>query len=151
MIKKGYLVFLAFVGLAVNAQRQISVLADKPVTVVSPTMWGIFFEDINFAADGGLYAEMVKNRSFEFYNPFMGWTEIKGNDKKGKILFINVAAKSPQNTRIARITVDPAVGLYGVANEGFRGMGVRENKRYNFSMLGQNTAGSEMKVRVDLV
>ena len=36
-------------------------------------MWGIFFEDINFGADGGLYAELVKNRSFEFPDPLMGW------------------------------------------------------------------------------
>ncbi len=52
-------------------------------------MWGIFFEDINLAADGGLYAELVKNRSFEFNDPMMGWSEIKGKDKKGKVLFIN--------------------------------------------------------------
>ena len=37
-------------------------------------MWGVFFEDINFGADGGIYAEMVKNRSFEFSMPLMGWT-----------------------------------------------------------------------------
>ncbi len=39
-------------------------------------MWGIFFEDINFGADGGLYAEMVKNRGFEFPDPLMGWIKI---------------------------------------------------------------------------
>ena len=42
-------------------------------------MWGIFFEDINFAADGGLYAALVKNRSFEFAQPSMGWTEQKSD------------------------------------------------------------------------
>jgi alpha-N-arabinofuranosidase len=150
-MKRSFSVVALFIGLAGYAQKQITIAVNKPVTAVSPTMWGIFFEDINFAADGGLYAEMVKNRSFEFYNPFMGWTEIKGKDMKGKMLFINVSAKSPQNTRIARVTVDPAVGLYGIANEGFRGMGVRENKQYNFTMLGQKTPGAEMKVRVDLV
>ena len=46
---------------------------------IQPTMYGIFFEDINFAADGGLYAEMVKNRSFEFLNPKMGWKEPNSN------------------------------------------------------------------------
>ena len=131
--------------------KTILVFAKKPVTSVSPTMWGVFFEDINFAADGGLYAELVKNRSFEFYNPMMGWTEIKGKDKKGKILFIYVGAKSPQNTRIVRVTVDPATGSFGIANEGFRGMGVRQDKQYNFSLLGQKTPGTEIKVRVELV
>src|SRR5215204_3782978 len=41
--------------------------------IVQPTMWGIFFEDINFAADGGIYAELIKNRSFEFTHPLTGW------------------------------------------------------------------------------
>ena len=42
---------------------------------IQPTMYGIFFEDINFAADGGLYAELIKNRSFEFDEPFTGWKQ----------------------------------------------------------------------------
>jgi len=44
--------------------QPLVVKADKPTAAIQPTMWGIFFEDINFAADGGLYAELVKNRSF---------------------------------------------------------------------------------------
>src|SRR6059058_2237013 len=145
-MKRSFSIVALFICLAGNAQKQITVSVNKPITAVSPTMWGIFFEDINFAADGGLYAEMVKNRSFEFYNPMMGWTEIRAKDKKGKILFINVAAKSPQNTRIARITVDSATGLYGISNEGFRGMGVRENNKYNFSLLAQKPAGTNMRI-----
>ena len=47
----------------------VTVEAGKPYAQIQPTMWGIFFEDINFAADGGIYAELVKNRSFEFYRP----------------------------------------------------------------------------------
>jgi alpha-N-arabinofuranosidase len=61
-------------GSAVCAQQNtLSVMLDKPGAKIQPTMWGIFFEDINFAADGGLYAELVKNRSFEFAAPMMGW------------------------------------------------------------------------------
>src|SRR5665213_3833482 len=52
----------------------ITIQANKPVAEVQPTMWGIFFEDINMAADGGIYAELVKNRSFEFAKPMDGWT-----------------------------------------------------------------------------
>ena len=62
-----------------KAQHTITVKADKPIAAVQPTMWGIFFEDINFGADGGIYAELVKNRSFEFSMPLMGWTFIKIN------------------------------------------------------------------------
>jgi alpha-L-arabinofuranosidase len=50
----------------------LTVQADKPGARINPAMWGIFFEDINFGADGGLYAEMVKNRSFEFPDPVDG-------------------------------------------------------------------------------
>jgi len=63
----------------------ITVQADKPGARISPTMWGIFFEDINFGADGGLYAELVKNRSFEFPDPMMGWTKIPPGDAAGGI------------------------------------------------------------------
>ena len=66
--------FCLFLSLNAFSQEQIiSVDVTKPVAPVQPTMWGIFFEDINFAADGGIYAELVKNRSFEFLKPLMGW------------------------------------------------------------------------------
>src|ERR1700740_3485637 len=54
----------------------IGVDAGHPGAAISPTMFGIFFEDINFAADGGLYPELVKNRSFEFNEPLAAWHEI---------------------------------------------------------------------------
>src|ERR1700712_5467090 len=56
-----------------------TIQAKKPTATVAPTMWGVFFEDINQGADGGLYAELIKNRSFEFDTPLMGW---KINSKK---------------------------------------------------------------------
>jgi hypothetical protein len=53
---------------------------------IQPTMWGICFEDINLAADGGVYAELVKNRSFEFNAPLMGWKERKDHPADGSVL-----------------------------------------------------------------
>ena len=55
------------------APATIVVAADRPGAPIAKTMVGVFFEDINFAADGGLYPERVKNRSFEFPDPLMGW------------------------------------------------------------------------------
>ena len=76
-MKKQHL-FLLFicVNMWANAQNTaiFTVKTDKPVADVQPTMWGIFFEDINLGADGGIYAELIKNRSFEFLKPLMGWT-----------------------------------------------------------------------------
>ncbi len=54
------------------APATITVQTDEPGAEVSPLMWGIFFEDINYNGDGGLYPERVKNRSFEFTEPLMG-------------------------------------------------------------------------------
>ena len=74
----------AMMTLNANAQRQLTVQANKPGATIQPTMYGIFFEDINFGADGGLYAEMVQNRSFEFPTRLMGWNAF-GNVQVGEV------------------------------------------------------------------
>lgn len=61
------------VALGLQAQHVMDVNTKKMGAPIQPTMYGLFFEDINFAADGGLYGELVKNRSFEFPNNFAGW------------------------------------------------------------------------------
>ena len=48
-----------------SSAAKITVQVDQPGHKVSPTLWGIFFEDINLSADGGIYPELVRNRSFE--------------------------------------------------------------------------------------
>ncbi|MEJ1240825.1 hypothetical protein WBG78_21950 [Chryseolinea sp. T2] len=73
---------LITIWLSINhafGQVKLVAQADKPLAKIQPTMWGIFFEDINFGADGGLYAELIKNRSFEFAQPLMGWTLVDNN------------------------------------------------------------------------
>ena len=83
----------AMVVLALSSPGQsknvIFVMADQPVAEVQPTMWGVFFEDINMGADGGIYAEMVKNRSFEFYKPMMGWKVLGKPLTEGDFLVMN--------------------------------------------------------------
>jgi alpha-N-arabinofuranosidase len=72
-----------------QSKQGIVVSVDKPIAAVQPTMWGIFFEDINFGADGGIYAEMVKNRSFEFSMPLMGWAIHQNKFSEGSMLILN--------------------------------------------------------------
>lgn len=128
------------------AQRKLTVQANKPVSEIAPTMWGIFFEDINFAADGGLYAELVKNRSFEFALPMMGWKEIKKGGT-GKLLIVNLAEKRPQNPRYASIKID-AQNNYGLSNEGFRGMGIKAEP-YVFSVWARSAEGKvDMNIEI---
>src|ERR1017187_9295249 len=63
----------------------IEVQADRPGANINPAMWGIFFEEINFGADGGLYAELVKNRGFEFPDPMMGWSKLSPSLARGQL------------------------------------------------------------------
>lgn len=137
----------SFSAIAQKPQNLV-VQVNKPITEVQPTMWGIFFEDINFSADGGLYAELVKNRSFEFSAPLMGWKEVKKGGA-GKILINNHATLNQANPRFVRITVDAENGSYGLENEGFRGIGVQKDKQYNFSMMARNT--DAVKLRLELL
>lgn len=151
-----YATALALVSLgmpqALSAQPvKLTVEANKPVAEVQPTMWGIFFEDINFAADGGIYAELVKNRSFEFLTPMMGWKELKTGNATGKILIENRGDAYINNPRFAHVTVDAANGGFGLTNEGFRGMGVKEGEQYDFSILARNSENAPVKLTVELV
>src|SRR5450759_4519871 len=84
--------------------KPIIVKVNQPIAAIQPTMWGIFFEDINMAADGGIYAELVKNRSFEFFKPLMGWKILKPDTTSG-ILIINQSSTNPANPRYARISI----------------------------------------------
>lgn len=127
-----------------NAQNKLIVQVNKPTADIQPTMWGLFFEDINFAADGGLYAELVKNRSFEFTDPMMGWTEPNSdrhslNLKSGKALPVAYAEKQP-NRYYLRVIINDDNG-YELVNEGFRGMGIRQNDKYNFSFMAKVDSG----------
>lgn len=138
--------FIAGTATAQTTQT-FTVKANQLKTPIQKTMWGIFFEDINFGADGGIYAELVKNRSFEFATPLMGWREQKQN-ADGSILIIN-RGEQPANPRFARFTIRSASG-YGITNEGFRGMGINANNQYDFSLLARAQEGNT-KLRIELV
>jgi alpha-L-arabinofuranosidase len=127
----------------------ITIKANEIKATVQPTMYGIFFEDINFGADGGLYAELVKNRSFEFYRPLMGWREIKPPNSQDVVQFI-IRGENESNPRYGRFKVRSASG-YGISNEGFRGMGIKQNNQYEFSVLARVQEGSGNRLRIELV
>ncbi|HPM31684.1 MAG TPA: alpha-L-arabinofuranosidase C-terminal domain-containing protein [Chryseolinea sp.] len=144
---------LLLVTFKVGAQSTSLVInTDKPIAEVQSTMWGIFFEDINYGADGGLYAELVKNRSFEFFQPLMGWTQYKNNkyavSNAGDALIISRGEESV-NPRFARINVLEEKG-YGLSNEGFFGMGIKKDMTYTFSIMVSQQVGKTV-LRVELV
>ena len=142
------LVMASAFGLTASAQRQLVVQAKKPGAVIQPTMYGIFFEDINFGADGGLYAEMVENRSFEFPDRLMGWNMF-GN--------VQVSQVRPAFDRNPHYVVLGDSGHIekrtGLENRGFFGMGLKKGLRYDFSVYARlHDAGSKpARIRVELV
>lgn len=114
---------------------------------IQSTMYGLFFEDINFAADGGLYAELVKNRSFDFPQSLMGWYTF------GKV---EVTKNNPLFDRNPNYVIlsDPghAHKRTGIENEGFRGMGFKKDATYRFSVWAKNiNVTGDQKIRVELL
>lgn len=132
-------------GLAASAAtNNLVVKTNKIGAPISPTMYGIFFEDINYAADGGLYAELIKNRSFEFPQTFMGWN-IFGNVK---VLDDGPFDKNPHYVRLGN--PGHAHKHTGLENEGFFGIGVEKDKEYRFSVWARTPDGGKAKIRVEL-
>jgi len=139
----------------VNAQKaNLEVNVAKTITKIQPTMFGVFFEDINFAADGGLYAEMVKNRSFEFDNRLMGWNQPKSDrhslNKESGIAITLHDADNKSNSNFCRVTINNDKG-YEIINEGFRGMGIKKEAKYNLSLKASNPNRSIKKIIVQFI
>ncbi|WP_373732997.1 alpha-L-arabinofuranosidase C-terminal domain-containing protein [Bacteroides heparinolyticus] len=137
--------FAASVG--IQAQTNELVVQTKRVGAeIQPTMYGLFFEDINYAADGGLYAELVKNRSFEFPQNLMGWKSFGKVSLKDDGPF----ERNPHYVRLA-YSGHPHKQT-GLDNEGFFGIGVKQGEEYRFSVWARIPEGGEAgKIRVELV
>lgn len=140
---------LAGIALSTSAfaQRHLTVDA-KPGAVIQPTMYGIFFEDINFGADGGLYAEMVENRSFEFPQRLMGWQTF-GDVTLGDVR--PAFDRNPHYVTLRGITHHKKAT--GVENNGFFGMGFKQGMTYEFSVYARlnRLEGKRARIRVELV
>jgi len=137
---------IALMNAAHAQQKRLVVDADHIIAPIQPTMWGVFFEDINFGADGGLYAELVKNRSFEFTKPLMGWKTGGARLAEGSVLVVK--GDNPKNPHYIRVTA--ADGGLWLTNEGFRGMGIKQDVRYSFSVMYRQTQPG-IKLHVTLI
>jgi alpha-N-arabinofuranosidase len=142
-------IFLSAMTIAVAsataiADNTVVLQADKPGARVQPTMYGIFFEDINYAADGGLYAEMVKNRSFEFPYALTGWTPFGTIEVKEK------GGPFERNPHYVRLMPSGHNDKHsGLENQGFFGVTFKKDSVYKFSVYMRAPEGAG-KVRVEL-
>jgi alpha-L-arabinofuranosidase len=143
--------FTASLTLHAQPTKLITVKANEIKTDIAPTMWGVFFEDINMGADGGIYAELIKNRSFEFYKPMMAWKVLGKPLTEGDFLVLNRQQTNTANPRFLRVTLhNNAKGTIGLNNEGFRGMGIKKDLGYDFSLMYRQSSSS-LKMHVELV
>lgn len=105
---------------------------------ISPILYGVFFEDINYAGDGGLYAELIQNRSFEFPTPLHSWSiNSLGKDKAGYIIEKNnpISSKNPTYLRIVISSIDKGVLI---SNQGYHGITVKKGENYRVALYARS-------------
>ena len=114
---------------------------------IQPTMYGIFIEDINFAADGGLYAELVKNRSFEFPgNRLQGWSV-------GGRVELKDDGPFERNPHYLRLCYPGHPQKHtAIENNGFFGIGLKDGAQYRFSVWARvPQAGQSARLGIELI
>ena len=143
------LLLMSITSASLNAQRHLEVQTKNMKSTIQPNMYGIFFEDINFGADGGLYAELIENRSFEYPQHLMGWNtfgKVEVND------YLPAFSRCPHY-----VTIRPSghkEKRSGIENHGYFGIGMKKDMDYNFSMYARlNDLQSKEKttLRIELI
>ncbi|WP_446786161.1 alpha-L-arabinofuranosidase C-terminal domain-containing protein [Macellibacteroides fermentans] len=132
-------------GQSTESDYLIKMDVDKIGSTIQSTMYGVFFEDINFGADGGLYAELIKNRSFEFEYPFTGWTPFGD---------VSIRSDKPcfdRNPHYARLINRKQLTGTGLINEGFKGIGIKTNEKYDLSFYARTLKNETMKLKIEIV
>lgn len=125
---------------------------------ISPDLFGLFFEDINYAADGGLYAELVQNRSFEYsptdrreWNPFSFWQYITPGFSYGSLNIETGTPVHPNNPHYAVLNIEhPGDSGVGIRNDGFAKIPVKAGEKYHFSVFAKLLSQAPINVVVSL-
>lgn len=139
-MKKLLIMMALGTSLAVSAQEplRVTVHADRPGHAIPKTLYGLFFEDINFAADGGLYPELVANRGFDWRTREPeGWTREWRGEAMGRVSLQGAHPVHPNTWQYVRIECyAPGEGA-GVANGGFNGIAVKQGAKYDLSFYAR--------------
>jgi alpha-L-arabinofuranosidase len=132
----------------VTAQYRVEL--NKIKYPVQATMWGLFFEDINRSGDGGVYGDLVKNRSFDFPDAFMGWgTQPARQAYARNEVFQIIKNGDENNPKYMQVTVAKQESVF-LANESFGGIAVKKNDSYELTIVyRQRIAG--LKLNVDVI
>lgn len=123
---------------------------------ISDMLIGVFFEDINYGADGGLYAELVQNRDFEYSPNDIGreknWTATNSWSTGGKDLSFDIDTVAPLHAHNPHYAVlDIKEKGHGLVNDGFDGIPVKAGEKYDFSVFARSTSNKRGKIIVRLL
>jgi alpha-L-arabinofuranosidase len=129
---------------AAEVTARIPIDASAQGTPISPILYGIFFEEINHAGDGGLYAELVRNRSFEDADTPQAWTLLGDGAKMAIDTAVPLNSRNPSSLRWE------VMGSASLVNEGYWGIAVQRGKRYRFSMYARCEAGFRGALTISL-
>ncbi len=146
---------IAFAALAETTTLTVDLA--QPGKRISPDLFGIFFEDLNYAADGGLYAELVQNRSFEYsaadraeWNSLTAWELVQRDGGQGSLVVNSAQPLHPNNPNYAVLGVKNGGGGVGLQNSGFDGIVVNAGERYDVSLFARQLAYPEGALTVRL-
>lgn len=143
-------VFLAS-AFAANAQVNINVDVAKPGVKVAPDLYGIFYEDINHAADGGLYAELISNRSFEDaeLKNLPTWKTVGENGAVVKSEIITKGLLNKVQGKALQVTVNAtSESLASIINQGYWGINVVQGREYKLSFWAKGSYKGNLKARL---
>lgn len=150
--KRFFCFFVLFVlplpSLALASEYHLVIDASRKGPEIPRTLYGIFFEDINHAVDGGIYAELVRNRSFEHRNPSEGWIFL--GDEGVRFSIESDVPLTLQNPHYLRIAFPSSGGKGEVVNWGYDGIPLEEGKTYRFSLFARIEGQSPETIRVSL-
>ena len=153
---------LLLVQHAFATDAQIDIYVDRPKAALSPVLYGLFFEDINYSADGGLYAEMIQNRSFEYFpvegwaedsqtlHPLSAWSKVERNGGKVKLSVTDERPLNKNNTKYLAMSIQ-SEGTVGVRNSGFEGIVLKKGAAYDLSLYARRDQDLSQPVHVALV
>ncbi len=154
------MVFLLFVSASISVAQTV-----KGSKKISPDLFGLFFEDINYSADGGLYAELLQNRSFEYspterkeWHPLSFWEYISPGYSYGKISVETTSPVHPNNPHYTVLTIEHVgneVGYVGdagvgIKNLGYEGIVVRAGEKYDLSLFARQLSASPISLKISL-
>ncbi len=149
MTAKLRLFALPALGLALTTgAATIDVQVDKPGHPIPRTLWGIFFEDINLSADGGIYPELVRNRSFEDSEKPEYWKLLNGGSARSEIMVDTSRPLNPFNRHSLRVNVN---GDTTLENEGYWGMNIVSGDAYTLTLAARAADGFRGPLAVKLL